>query len=109
MVLASLLGLRGLSLAEVDAAIVSSVVPTLAHEYEQLIGRYLDGKGALVGPGLKTGMPIRIDTPAGARPRPPGERRGRLRAGGRRVHRGRLRHRHQLRRRLQPPASTWAA
>ena len=31
----------------VDAAIVSSVVPTLAHEYEQLIERYLNGKGAL--------------------------------------------------------------
>jgi type III pantothenate kinase len=63
MTLASLLDLRGLRLAEVDAAIVSSVVPTLAHEYEQLIGRYLDGSGAMVGPSLKTGMPIRIDTP----------------------------------------------
>ena len=45
------------------AAIVSSVVPTLAHEYEQMIERYLDGRGALVGPELKTGMPIRIDRP----------------------------------------------
>jgi len=63
MMMASLLDLRGLRLAEVDAAIVSSVVPTLAHEYEQMIERYLDGNGALVGPGLKTGMPIRIDTP----------------------------------------------
>jgi type III pantothenate kinase len=62
-VVASLLGLRSLTLADVDAAIVSSVVPTLAHEYEQLMDRYLDGNGALVGPGLKTGMPIRIDTP----------------------------------------------
>jgi type III pantothenate kinase len=62
-VIASLLDLRGLALGEVDAAIVSSVVPVLAHEYEQLLERYLDGKGALVGPGLKTGMPIRIDTP----------------------------------------------
>jgi type III pantothenate kinase len=62
-VVASLLGLRSLTLADVDAAIVSSVVPTLAHEYEQLIARYLDDNGALVGPGLKTGMPIRIDTP----------------------------------------------
>ena len=62
-VVASLLGLRGLGFGEVEAAIVSSVVPTLAHEYEQLVERYLDGKGALVGPGLKTGMPIRIDTP----------------------------------------------
>jgi type III pantothenate kinase len=62
-VLSSLLGLSDLRLRDVDAAIVSSVVPTLAHEYEQLIERYLGGKGALVGPGLKTGMPIRIDTP----------------------------------------------
>lgn len=62
-VLASLLGLRSLTLAEVDAVIVSSVVPTLAQEYEHLMERYLDGNGALVGPGLKTGMPIRIDTP----------------------------------------------
>ncbi len=62
-VVAGLLDLRGLGLAEVDAAIVSSVVPILAREYEQLIARYLDGKGAMVGPGLRTGMPIRIDTP----------------------------------------------
>jgi type III pantothenate kinase len=62
-VVASLLDLRDLRLREVDAAIVSSVVPTLAHEYEQLVGRYLDGNGVLVGPWLKTGMPIRIDRP----------------------------------------------
>ena len=61
--IASILALRDLRLAEVDAAIVSSVVPTLATEYEQLLGRYLNGNGALVGPWLKTGMPIRIDTP----------------------------------------------
>jgi len=62
-VVVGLLDLRGLGLAEVDAAVVSSVVPILAREYEQLIARYLDGKGAMVGPGLRTGMPIRIDTP----------------------------------------------
>jgi type III pantothenate kinase len=61
--LSSLLCLSDLRLRDVDAAIVSSVVPTLAHEYEQLIERYLGGKGALVGPALKTGMPIRIDAP----------------------------------------------
>ena len=62
-VIASLLDLRDLRLREVDAVIVSSVVPPLAHEYEQFLQRYLEGKGALVGPWLKTGMPIRIDTP----------------------------------------------
>ena len=99
--LSSLLGLRELRLREVEAAIVSSVVPTLAHEYEQLIDRYLDGNGALVGPSLKTGMAIRIDSPAGAGRRPPGQRRGGLRPGGGRVHRGRLRYGDQLRRGLE--------
>jgi type III pantothenate kinase len=58
-----MLRLSGSGLKEVDQAIVSSVVPSLAQEYEQLIERYLDGQGALVGPSLKTGMPIRIDRP----------------------------------------------
>src|ERR671916_1491318 len=61
--LANLLGLRDLGLRDVDAAIVSSVVPALGHEYEQVSERYLEGALALVGPDLKTGMPIRMDNP----------------------------------------------
>jgi type III pantothenate kinase len=61
--LASLLGLRDLSLRDVDAAIVSSVVPQLGHEYEQVSDRYLHGALALVGPHLKIGMPIRVENP----------------------------------------------
>ena len=61
--IASLLGLRGLALGDVDSAIVSAVVPALAQEYDQLSARYLHGSGTLVGPWLKTGMPIRIDNP----------------------------------------------
>ena len=62
-VLSGLLNLRELRLGDVHAAMVSAVVPTLAHEYAQMIERYLGGRGALVGPELKTGMPIRIDRP----------------------------------------------
>ncbi len=108
-VLASMLDLRELSLRDVDAAIVSSVVPTLAQEYELLIERYLAGRGAMVGPGLKTGMADPHRQPAGAGRRPARERRGRLRPRGRRLHRRRLRHGDQLRRGLEPAASTWAA
>jgi type III pantothenate kinase len=61
---AALLRLRDASFADVEATIVSSVVPTLAQEYEQLIERYLDGAGSLLGPNLRTGIPIRIDNPA---------------------------------------------
>jgi type III pantothenate kinase len=62
-VLASLLGLRGLGLGDVGAAIASSVVPVLGHEYEEVSQRYLGGALALVGPELKVGMPIRVDNP----------------------------------------------
>ena len=62
-VLANLLGLRELGLRDVDAAIVSSVVPALGHEYEHLSDRYLGGALSLVGPQLKIGMPIRMDNP----------------------------------------------
>jgi type III pantothenate kinase len=60
---ANLLGLRDLGLRDVDAAIVSSVVPALGHEYEALSGRYLDDSLLSVGPDLKIGMPIRMDNP----------------------------------------------
>ena len=62
-VLANLLRLRNLELRDVDAAIASSVVPVLGHQYEELSERYLDGTLMLVGPGVKVGMPIRMDNP----------------------------------------------
>lgn len=63
VVLGGLLRLRENSLRDVDAIVVSCVVPTLAQEYDEVRRRYLGGGGALVGPELRTGMPIRIDYP----------------------------------------------
>jgi type III pantothenate kinase len=60
---ASLLELRGKSFDDLDASIVSTVVPELEPEYEAMGARYLGHSTLLVGPGLKTGMPIRIDNP----------------------------------------------
>src|SRR5687767_9817139 len=54
--------LSGMSLGKVDAITVSSVVPPLGTQYQALCNRYLtEGKCLLIGPGIKTGMPIRID------------------------------------------------
>src|SRR6059058_6105066 len=61
--LVSLLDLRGLKLGDVDAVILSSVVPQLTPEYEQLAERYLGGALTVVGPGMKTGMAIRTERP----------------------------------------------
>jgi type III pantothenate kinase len=62
--IAGLLALSGIEVAEVDAIVVSSVVPPLGAEYEAMARRYYHDASCLaVGPGIKTGMPIRIDNP----------------------------------------------
>jgi len=59
----SLLSLRDRSLASIGQMIVSSVVPSMVGQYEQMAVRYL-GTGALViGPGIKTGLPILTNNP----------------------------------------------
>ncbi|HEY1597846.1 MAG TPA: type III pantothenate kinase [Thermoleophilaceae bacterium] len=62
-VLVGLLELRGLGLKDIDGAIVSSVVPQLVHEYDGVSHRYLGGVVKIVGPGLKSGIPIRTENP----------------------------------------------
>jgi type III pantothenate kinase len=61
--IAGLLALRAVDLQAVDAMVVSSVVPPLGTEYEAMASRYLDSPCLSIGPGVKTGMPIRIDNP----------------------------------------------
>jgi type III pantothenate kinase len=57
------LTLSGMSLDDVDAVCVSSVVPPLGSQYERMTARYLDASCLTVGPGVKSGMPIRIENP----------------------------------------------
>src|SRR5690242_21333830 len=61
--LSNLLGLRGLSFADVDASIVSSTVPQLSEQWTAMAARYLGHRMLVVGPSIRTGMPIRIDNP----------------------------------------------
>ena len=61
--LRALLELRGVGLADLDASIVSSTVPQLEPEWLAMVRRYLSHEMLAVGPGLKTGMAIRIDNP----------------------------------------------
>jgi type III pantothenate kinase len=62
-VLRSLLELRGVGLADLRASIVSSTVPQLVPEWVEMGRRYLGHETQVVGPGVRTGMPIRIDNP----------------------------------------------
>jgi type III pantothenate kinase len=61
--LRNLLELRGVGLADLTASIVSSTVPQLEPEWVAMAERYLGHRMLAVGPGLKTGMAIRIDDP----------------------------------------------
>jgi type III pantothenate kinase len=58
-----LLGLRGIGFADVTGTIVSTVVPQLGSEYAAMSERYFGRASLMVGPDLKTGMPIKIDNP----------------------------------------------
>ncbi len=61
--LRNLLELRGVGLADLDASIVSSTVPDLAPEWAEMAERYLSHRMLVVGPGIRTGMPLRYDNP----------------------------------------------
>ncbi len=51
------------SIEEIDAAIVSSVVPALTERVVHMADRLFGATCRIVGPGLKTGMPILYEDP----------------------------------------------
>jgi len=61
--LRSLLELRGVTLGDLTASIVSSTVPQLGPEWATMAGRYLSHEMLVVGPGIRTGMALRYDNP----------------------------------------------
>lgn len=54
---------RGVDPAAIQAVAVSSVVPPLQHVLKSMSLEYFGVKPLFVGPGVKTGMPIRYDDP----------------------------------------------
>jgi type III pantothenate kinase len=55
--------LTGIELSDVTDIIISSVVPTLTGVLEKLSRDYFGRRPHIVGPGIKTGMPIQYDNP----------------------------------------------
>ena len=54
---------RFLDLDRVDGICLSSTVPQLVREYEAFAQRYADAQLLVIGPGVRTGIPIRYDDP----------------------------------------------
>ncbi len=65
MLLISLAGRFGVSLTDLCAAVVASVVPPLTTTFEEMIERYLGFSPLVVGPGVRTGIRILSEDPRG--------------------------------------------
>ena len=63
VLLHSLFGQAGLGFASISAAIISSVVPPLTGVMEAIAQDFFNLTPFVVGPGIKTGMPIQYDNP----------------------------------------------
>jgi len=61
--LTGLLNLEGYKLSDVSGVALSSVVPALTAAFRTVSHSFTDGPVVVVGPGVKTGMPILIDNP----------------------------------------------
>ncbi len=61
--LRNLVELRGVELEQIGSSIVSSTVPQLGPQWLEMADRYLGHEMLVVGPGFKTGMPLRYDNP----------------------------------------------
>jgi type III pantothenate kinase len=58
-----LLELRDLGFGDVTGVVLSSTVPLLVRSYEELAERYAGAPLLVLGPGVKTGIPILYDDP----------------------------------------------
>ncbi len=59
-----LLAQQDLALEDLDAVALGSVVPPLTQAFVRMTERYLERAAFVVGPGIKTGVRLRVDNPA---------------------------------------------
>ena len=57
------LGLQGLDFSKIDSAAVACVVPPVLGPLHAALEQYTNVEPLVVGPGVKTGMPVRYDPP----------------------------------------------
>ena len=64
VILRTAVEMNGLDGSQIDGAIISSVVPTITNTVKAAVEKYTKVKCKVVGPGMKTGLSIKIDNPA---------------------------------------------
>jgi type III pantothenate kinase len=63
MLIQNLFSAVDIHLHEFKAVAISSVVPSLTQTFEEFCWKYMHLKPLIIGPGVKTGMPILMDNP----------------------------------------------
>jgi len=63
ILLKALLRESGYKMADIHRVVMASVVPPLTTVFTELFSRYLGAEPLVVGPGIRTGLRIRIDNP----------------------------------------------
>lgn len=63
LVVSHFLGDRGITRDEIKSLAIASVVPPVLGEYERMSRTYFGVNPLVVGPGVKTGIPIRYENP----------------------------------------------
>ena len=58
-----MLSIYSIDMNKIEGSILSSVVPELTNEFEIAMEKLLSKKPFIIGPGLKTGLNIKIDNP----------------------------------------------
>lgn len=54
---------QGINMQDIKAVVLASVVPTLTQVLAEMITKQLGCQPLIIGPGVKTGMPIHFDNP----------------------------------------------
>nr|CRH06356.1 Type III pantothenate kinase. Coenzyme A biosynthetic pathway [Candidatus Magnetococcus massalia] len=65
IIIANLFALKGIKLTDVHAVIIASVVPPVQSALQRAIRRYFAITALVVGPDMKSGLPITDETPQG--------------------------------------------
>lgn len=63
VMLKALFDLAGIEMKFVRAAVLSTVVPPLTHTLERMCQKYIGCRPLVVGPGIKTGLSIKVENP----------------------------------------------
>ncbi|MBO4572356.1 MAG: type III pantothenate kinase [Clostridia bacterium] len=63
IVVRDLLNNAGISKADIEGVIISSVIPQLNYTIEHMCEQYLGIKPLMVGPGIRTGLNLKVDNP----------------------------------------------